>query len=251
MLPYRQRCPPSQVSHSNLRIYHRCAADFIRFTVYCLWLLPSAPDFDPLSKQVRSLAAEAPFDNPSPVFDPHITFLSGLSLETDVEELGRKVQQGLKDWHDSARGSRGSLELELDLEEPINGGSYYTAVIYPVAQASPSSSSVGGAAYSRLISGRTELENILRSFYPPAPPGFTPKPYFPHLSLQYSASSQPELASITQKFITTERAKGTLLQRVMVDRCALMRLEGEVPEWKTVAVCKLDGREVEHDSGTA
>ena len=216
--------------------------------VYCLWLLPSSSDCEHLSVQIKTLAGRAPPESPSPEFDPHVTFLSGLSLDTDVEVLKHAVQQGLRLWSrnkasdNKASDNSQSRPLELSLEEPINGGSFYTAMIYPVEQSS-SGSAGDETAFDRLISGRSILESLLASFYSPRSPGFSPKPYFPHLSLQYSSMDKSDLDPLKREFVKFEKAQGRLPSKVTIDRCALMHLEGEVPQWKTVKVFRLDGQE--------
>jgi hypothetical protein len=237
-------------------------------SVYCLWLMPSSTDHERLSVQIKKLADRSPADDPSPVFDPHVTFLSGLSLETDVEVLKRDVRRGLKAWSDEIETSIGNgqnesgpsklnsklnsnLTLNLDLEEPINGGSFYTAMIYPVKQEPTRSSSsdehqpqTRPKPFDRLLIGRSTLQTFLSRYYPPQPPGYEPKPYFPHLSLQYSPLPKSDLEPITRDFIAEEKRSSTLATRVELDRCALMRLDGEVRDWEVVAVYKLDGEEV-------
>jgi 2'-5' RNA ligase len=233
--------------------------------VYCLWLTPSSTDGERLSVQIKKLADRSPADHPAPVFDPHVTFLSGLSLETDVEVLKRDVRRGLKAWSNESEGSFGNdqdksgssksnLTLNLDLEEPINGGSFYTAMIYPVAQepTKPSSSDerqlqTGSTPYDRLLIGRSLLQNLLSRYFPSQPPGYEPKPYFPHLSLQYSSLPKPDLESLTREFIAEEERESTLATKVELDRCALMRLDGEVREWEVVVVYKLDGEEIQYE----
>lgn len=226
--------------------------------------MPSSTDHERLSVQIKKLADQSPADRPSPVFDPHVTFLSGLSLETDVEVLKHDVRQGLKAWSDEDQASLGNEKdksgsfkvnsnstLNLDLEEPINGGSFYSAMIYPVVQEPTRSSSskerqlqTGSTPYDRLLTGRTTLQNLLSRYYPPQPPGYEPKPYFPHLSLQYSSLPKLDLEPITREFIVEEERESTLASKVELDRCALMRLDGEVREWEVVAVYKLDGEEI-------
>lgn len=232
--------------------------------MYCLWLMPSSTDHERISVQIKKLADRSPADNPSPVFDPHVTFLSGLSLETDVEVLKHDVKRGLKAWSNEYEAASGKdksgtlktsfdLTLDLDLEGPINGGSFYTAMIYPVAQAPTKSSSLverqlqtGSTPYDRLLLGRSTLQNFLSRYYPPQPEGYEPKPYFPHLSLQYSPLPKSDLEPITREFIAEEKRSSTLATRVELDRCALMRLDGEVRDWSVVAVYKLDGEEIQY-----
>jgi hypothetical protein len=226
--------------------------------------MPFCTDGECLSAQIKKLADRSPADDPSPVFDPHVTFLSGLSLETDVEVLKRDVRQGLKAWSNESEGFFGNGQdksgsskvnsnstLNIALEKPINGGSFYTATIYPVAQEPTRSSSsnerqlqTGSTPYDRLLIGRSILQNLLSRYYPPQPEGYEPKPYFPHLSLQYSPLPKSDLEPITREFIAEEKRSSTLATRVELDRCALMRLDGEVRDWEVVAVYKLDGEEV-------
>ena len=227
--------------------------------------MPSSTDHEHLSVQIKKLADQSPADTPSPVFDPHVTFLSGLSLETDVEVLKHDVKRGLKAWSDGDEGSFGddqdktgssksnsnsNLNLCLNLEEPINGGSFYTAMIYPVKQESKRSSSsdehqpqTRSTPFDRLLSGRSILQNLLSRYFPPQPPGYEPKPYFPHLSLQYSSLPKSDLEPITRDFIAEAERSSTLASKVELDRCALMRLDGEVRDWEVVTVYKLDGEE--------
>lgn len=229
----------------------------------------SPADHKRLSVQIKKLAEQSPADDPSPVFDPHVTFLSGLSLETDEEVLKHDVKRGLKAWSDGDEGSFGddqdktgssksnsnsNLNLCLNLEEPINGGSFYTAMIYPVAQkpTTPSSSDehqphIRSTPFDRLLIGRSTLQNLLSRYFPPQPPGYEPKPYFPHLSLQYSSLAKSDLDPITRDFIAESERESTLATRVELDRCALMRLDGEVREWSVVAVYKLDGEEIQYE----
>ncbi|KAG7531980.1 hypothetical protein FFLO_03987 [Filobasidium floriforme] len=231
--------------------------------------MPSPTDHERLSVQIKKLADRSPADDPSPVFDPHVTFLSGLSLETDVEVLKRYVKRGLKAWWNESEGSFGDgqgksgssqlnsyLNLNLDLEKPINGGSFYTAMIYPVAQepTKPSSSDEHqphtpspSTPFDRLLTGRTTLQNLLSRYYPPQPEGYEPKPYFPHLSLQYSSLPKSDLEPITRQFIVEEERESTLASKVELDRCALVRLDGEVREWEVVAVYELDGEEIQYE----
>ena len=212
-------------------------------TVYCLWLLPASPEFELLQKQIKQLAKEAPADSPSPTFEPHVTFLSGLSLNAEMETLVSEVRDGLKSW----MGDTGiNQTLDLKLDAPINGGSFYTAIIYPIQQDSSSDDDIPGpTSYSKLIAGRSALQARLQRFFQPLPPAQVPKPYFPHLSLQYSGLPQDRLGKITREFVQGERDKGELMEAVRMDRCALMRCEGETDEWTTVEIYDLKGEVVD------
>jgi hypothetical protein len=45
-------------------------------------------------------------------------------------------------------------------------------------------------------------------------------------------------------FVQKEREKGDLVAAVKMDRCVLMRCEGETEEWKTIEVYDLKGEVV-------
>jgi hypothetical protein len=65
--------------------------------------------------------------------------------------------------------------------------------------------------------------------------------------LQYSSLPKPDLESLTREFIAEEERESTLATKVELDRCALMRLDGEVREWEVVVVYKLDGEEIQYE----
>jgi hypothetical protein len=156
-----------------------------------------------------------------------------------METLKSEVRHGLKSWTENT-GIKQTLDLKLN--EPINGGSFYTAIIYPVQQEALSDVDIPGpTSYSKLLAGRSAFQTQLQRFFQPLPPAQVPKPYFPHLSLQYSGLSQDRLGKITREFVQGERDKGGLVEVVRMDRCALMRCEGETAEWKTVEVYNREG----------
>jgi hypothetical protein len=212
-----------------------------RSPVYCLWLLPCESDANRLAGQIRQLAGDAPSDSPSPLFDPHITFLPGLDLGIDLETLKSTVQRALTEWTHSSGLTDG---LGLNLEKPINEGTFYTAIIHPVEQDLPPTGEVGGTPYAQLLQGRSIVQARLNETFhlpPPVPPH---KPYFPHLSLCYSSLAKQGLERTTKSFIKKTKEDGELVGYVKLDRCALMRLKGEVEDWKTVVVYDLSGRVV-------
>lgn len=212
-------------------------------TVFCLWLLPTTDNAQIFSAQIEDLS-EA--HNPSPIFDPHITFLSGFNIaDTDLEEFKRKTAEGLKRWKDEAfdgtreaNSKEGGPVLHLPLERPIAGETYYTAIVYPVKQDSSTSST----PFSKLLTGRHIVEEIFNK------PNPSNRPFFPHLSLMYSDEPQSRCEEIKDKFLDerkgTNESGGGVQQSVKVGSCVVVRCQGTADEWKIEAEYGLDGRQI-------
>ena len=145
---------------------------------------------------------------------------------------------------DGDGGSR-DPRLMLGLDEPINGGSFYTALVYPVSQADQASEHA--TSFAALIHGRQVMQSAFKSLQKPLLPTQQqqqPRPYFPHLSLCYSDLDMSRLASIKDQFIEDTHSSGHVKRAVTLDKCALVKCQGEAEEWETVAVFSLNGQEL-------
>lgn len=165
-----------------------------------------------------------------------------------MEQFKAKTVEGLKKWYDESLkhgegGSAGSESderpiLELPMEKPIAGETYYTAIIYPIKQSTTPSSSL----YNKLFTGRKIVEDI---FDKPTPSN---RPFFPHLSLLYSDESQSRCEEIKNAFVAERQGKkveeGGLQGNVRVGSCVVVRCQGTADKWVVEAEYGLDGREI-------
>lgn len=182
---------------------------------YCLWLVPSSSSSESFVQTIQQLASQYP---PSPIFEPHVTFLTGIPLDQPLDEIVSKIQKMLSVWSIARR-----LRLNVSLDPPQAGDIFVQAITQPV----PISHN------STLIEGRKLLES---AFDKPSNPS---TPYFPHLSLMYSALQRPELEQI----IATEIKEWK--DQVELTELTIVRVQGKVEEWKTVKRMTLDGKIVD------
>ncbi|WWC68887.1 uncharacterized protein I206_102823 [Kwoniella pini CBS 10737] len=180
-----------------------------QLAAYALWLVPTIQEQkDQFQNLIKELAS---FEEPSPIFQPHITLLHPIPLSTKLNEIHLKLKESIK-----SISSKYSLnEFEVKLNKAQKGEKYYQSVLSPVI---PSNT---------LLELRKEIENQFNLKNLPN--------YFPHLSLFYGgikSNRRDELAEIANNRI---KEFGNL----QVGEIVIVSCIGTAENWEIVGKEKL------------
>lgn len=165
-------------------------------TPYAIWIIPP----DPLYSYLQKIIIELTEEYGSPVFEPHLTLLSGITedLPTIVEKM-------------TSIASTGS-PLELSLGPVSFSTTYFQSVLVRVNSTAP------------LL--QLHLD-ILKTF------GFETGVFMPHMSLMYGDLPMPLREKIAQSISLQPHS-------FLAQECVVMSAEPDPREWRQLAAIPLN-----------
>ena len=167
----------------------------MRTSVFSLWLVPERDG--PVFRQLREIINTTSREFGTPVFDPHVTLLGGV---TGAEQDMRQKTAAL---------ARQLAPYELRLGEVASHGTYLQILFSKIEQD------------TKVMAANAEAQ---RAF------GVNQGTYFPHLSFAYGDMSQDQV-KIQQEALEARKIVGTAF---LVNGIELWRCEGTVAEWRCI-----------------
>lgn len=165
----------------------------------------------PLQLQLADLAAQ--FD--TPVFLPHLTLLSGISIDSPIAQLEDQIRQAILEWNELPKGPDRCDGLDVEFSTGDERLGHHTGNVWEYLFLKV----VASTALSEL---RSAVESQL---------GTSSKAFYPHLSLMYSSDEQYlDLAVATLTEEVSNRIAGFTSNEVV-----LMKCQGQVEDWTEVA----------------
>lgn len=171
------------------------------FAGLALWLCPA--DRTQAATGLTSLLDELADQHSTPHFSPHVTLLSGISIDAPIQHLSEQV-------HSVAEST---APFRLELSGVGTHGTYFQYVFAKVE------------ASSALLKLRQQVGQAVL-------PGTDGSEYFPHLSLVYGQDSETLKARDIVKEI--EASKDERLQGFEVSGVKIVRCQGRPEEWRVI-----------------
>ncbi len=164
---------------------------------FSLWLIPEKPEFQVL----KAIISENQHRSNQPVFIPHITLLSGITLSEGLEETVREL-------------CRGSSRLTLHCEKSKIGNNYFHCLFVSIVMS------------EKLDQLRNRVADLI--------PVSSLQPFRPHVSLMYH---NPDSDLVRE---TETKLPDFSTWELKISHIELWRTSGPVSDWKSVFRCNLD-----------
>ncbi|KAI5478322.1 hypothetical protein MNV49_005277 [Pseudohyphozyma bogoriensis] len=138
-----------------------------------LWLSPSSAEVD---SAFSSLIKDLSTTYGTSYFDPHVTLLTGMTVDTPTQLILDQIKAGTSAFRSEMKG-KGITSLDLTLQKLGTNGTFFQYVFAQVDSANPALTALRAAVRASCLPHLT-----------------TPDDYFPHLSLVYGTDTEERTA---------------------------------------------------------